>query len=396
MKKIEDLLASYGLCCVLLVCLFCLTLFGTLYQVDHGLYEAKKVYFSSWFLPAGKGFVLPFPFFPGAMTCMTLLAINMFVGGLIRLRISGRNLGVVVVHVGIAFLLVSGLVKMATADEGNLRLFEGQQSSFFQSYHEWEVAVWPMSTPVAHGSPGHGDVGDAPKQEHVIPDELLSDLTDGRSRTFRAPGLPFELELSSFVPNCRIEPKGPMWESVGPPVDGFGILELPREKEAEFNVAGLHARVGDQRGILWGLELEPWTVHVGDQRYAVTLRHERYPMPFEIRLLDFIKEEHPGMTMAKAFRSHVLKVDETGEERILIQMNEPLRHEGLVLFQSSYGQSPRGDEYSVFSVVRNVSDKWPEYSMWVITVGMLMAFGRKILSFVKGQSKKRASAEVAA
>ena len=119
-------------------------------------------------------------------------------------------------------------------------------------------------------------------------------------------------------------------------------------------------------------------------------------MPFEIELLDFIKEEHPGMSMAKAFRSHVIKSDESGEEGVLIQMNEPLRQDNLVLFQSSYGSDQRGVEYSVFSVVRNVSDKWPEYSLWVITVGMVMVFGRKILGFVKTQAKRRAAAGGAA
>lgn len=380
MKKLTDVLASYGLCCVLLVCLFCLTLFGTLYQVDHGLYEAKAVYFASWFLHGKGEWVLPFPYFPGGLTCMSLLSLNLLLGGFVRIRITRRSLGVIITHVGIVLLLGAGLVKMATAEEGNLRLVEGEQSRFFQSYNKWEVAIWPL---------GEGGAVD----EHVIGDDFLSDLGGTRSRRFRAAGLPFELTLSSFVKNCRVEPKGPMWQSAGPPVDGYGILELPPEKEAEFNVAGMHARVGDEIGILWGLEAEPWTVHVGDERYAIALRHERYEMPFEIRLIDFIKEEHPGMTMAKAFRSHVIKIDDSGEERVLIQMNEPLRQDDLVLFQSSYGSTRRGQEYSVFSVVRNVSDKWPEYSMWVITLGMVLAFGRRILGFLRMQAMRRSIAE---
>jgi hypothetical protein len=383
MKKFLDILASFGLCCALLACLFCLTLFGTLYQVDHGLYEAKRVYFSSWFLDGGGEFVLPFPFFPGGMTCMGLLSLNRLLGGLVRIKLSKRTLGVVVIHVGIACLLGAGLVKMVTAEEGNLRLVEGQQSNFFQSYTRWEVAIWPME----QGRDVH---------EYVIQDDFLSDLSGDRSRTFHAPGLPFELELSSFVKNARVEPKGPMWESVGPTIDGYGILEMDSEKEAEFNVAALHVRVGDQQGILWAVEQQPWTVHTDDGHYAITLRHERYEMPFEVRLLDFIKEEHPGMSMAKAFRSHVIKIDEDGEERVLIQMNEPLRQDNLVLFQSSYGSTRRGDEYSVFSVVRNVSDKWPEYSMWVITVGMVLAFGRKLIGFVRSQAKRRPAAGGAA
>ena len=383
MKKLTDLLASYGLCCVLLVCLFCLTLFGTLYQVDHGLYEAKDVYFSSWFLRGHDGFVLPFPFFPGGMTCMSLLALNMVLGGLVRLNISRRNIGVVVIHLGMGFLLVAGLVKMSFAQEGNLRLVEGQRSDFFQSYTDWEVAIWPLKP----GTVAH---------EHIIGQALISDLTGDRSRTFHAEGLPFDLTITNFVKNSRVEPKGPMWEATGPVVDGYGILELAPDKESEFNVAALQVTVGTETGILWALESQPWTVQVGGQHFALALRHERYEMPFQIELLDFIKEEHPGMSMAKAYRSQVMKIDDSGSERVLIQMNEPLRQGGVVLFQSSYGSTRTGTEYSVFSVVRNASDKWPEYSMWVITLGMLMTFGRKLVGAVKTQSRRRAAAEKAA
>ena len=385
MKKFLDFLASYGLCCILLICLFCLTLFGTLYQVDHGLYEAKEVYFSSWFLHGRDGaWVWPFPYFPGGMTCMSLLMVNMLLGGLVRMKISKRNIGVVIIHLGIAFMLGAGLVKMAFAEEGNLKLVEGQQSNFFRSFYKWEVAIWPLD---------HEGGIEEGVEEYVIRDSYLTDLVGDRSRTFRAPGLPFELTLSNFVKNCRVERKGPMWESAGPPVDGYGLLEMPPDKESEFNVAGMHARVGDEVGLLWGLEAQPWTVHVGDKHYAITLRHELYPMPFAIKLLDFEKEEHPGMSMARAFRSRVIKIDEDGEERVLIQMNEPLRQDNLVLFQSSYGSTRRGEEYSVFSVVRNVSDKWPEYSLWVITLGMLITFSRKLLGFVKSQVKRRAAPE---
>ena len=384
MKKLLDFLASYGLCCILLICLFCLTLFGTLYQVDHGLYEAKAVYFGSWYLYTKEGFVLPFPGFPGGMTCMLLLTVNMFLGGLIRIKISKRNFGVVIIHIGIAFLLASGLVKMATAEEGNLKLVEGQKSRFFESYNNWEVALWPL------GKAGEID-------EYIIRHDQLSDLTGTLARSFHAEGLPFELTLTNFVKNCQVQPKGPMWQSTGPVVDGYGILAQKPDKQAEFNVAGMHAKVGDKTAILWGMESQPWTVELPNgERWAVAMRHESYEMPFEIKLIDFIKEDHPGLSMARAFRSRVIKIDENGEQPVLIQMNEPLRKNNLVLFQSSYGNTRRGDEYSVFSVVRNVSDKWPEYSLYVITLGMLITFVRKLLGFVKSTNKKRTAAAGAA
>ena len=381
--RVMDLLGSYGLACLCLFALFVLTFQGTLYQVDHGLYAAKQRFFESWFVwtdVAG----MSVPTFPGGLTSMSVLALNLLVGGLIRLRVTKRNVGVAIIHVGIVFMLCAGLVKLAVADEGHLTLFEGERSSHFVSYNLWEVAIWKG-----------GETGDT--VVHLIDDEHITDLTDGRSRTFTSPDIPFDLRLSGFLPNCEVLPKGPMWQAAGPVVEGFGLRPLPWEKEAERNVAGLHASadVGGEvkQGILWGFERHPWTVEVDGEVWGVSLRHQRYPMPFTIVLEDFQKEDHPGITMAKAYRSEVQKIEDGQSERILIQMNEPLRHAGLVLFQSGWGPQNAGPGarlYSTFSVVDNPSDKWPEYSLWVITVGLLMAFGRKLLAFLRSQSKRRA------
>lgn len=384
LKKLIDVLSSYGLACALLLCMFFLTLFGTLYQVDHGLYEAKDKFFASWFLWTGAG-GLSWPYFPGGLTCMGLLSVNMFLGGFVRLRITQRNFGVVIIHMGVAFMLLAGLVKLSMAEEGKLTLAEGQKSNYFDSYYLWEVAIWDLD-----GGPN--------QTEYVIQDKYFSDLEGDDSRRFKMDGLPFELELSGFLPDCRVLPKGPNWQASGPVVDGFGLLAGRSGSQDESYLAGMHARaMADgkvQSGILWGMQFEPWTVQAGGKRWAVDMRHERYEMPFTIRLERFEKEDYPGITMAKAYRSTVTKYEDNSEERILIQMNEPLRKDNLILFQSSFGNQG-GATYSTFSVVRNISDKWPEYSLYVITLGMMMTFILKLTKFIRREAKHRslASAE---
>ena len=141
--RIHGVLSSLELCCVLLLCLFVLTILGTFYQIDHGLYAAKKRYFESLLLWHEVGGI-SIPVFPGGVACMLLLSVNMVLGGLLRARATARSIGVVIVHVGILFLLVAGLVKMISGEEGTLRLFEGQQSDYFESEHHWEVAIWEI------------------------------------------------------------------------------------------------------------------------------------------------------------------------------------------------------------------------------------------------------------
>lgn len=378
-----DTLGSFGLACLCLFALFVLTVQGTLYQVDHGLHDAKQRYFESWFIwseVAGTSI----PIFPGGVLCMSLLALNLVVGGMLRLKVSKRTLGILTIHVGIAFMLIASLVKMTNADEGHLTLMEGEQSDFFKSYTEWEVAVWEADKLSG-------------VTEYVIDDQYLIDLDDDSSRTFSFDGVPFELELSNYIAHCDPLPKGPNWVASSPVVDGFALLERPKNKEAEQNVAGLHASVtidGEtQSALLWGFERYPWTVKAGGKTWAIGMRHRRYEMPYAIRLDDFQKEDHPGIGMAKAFRSFVYKVENNAEERVLIQMNEPLREGGLVLFQSGWGPQGAGPNqplFSTFSVVRNPSDKWPEYALWVITLGMVYDFGRKLYRFINRNLRKAA------
>lgn len=380
MKRLIDVLSSLGLACLLLLAMFFLTFYGTLYQVDHGLYEAKQIYFSSWFLWTQK--IGPsLPYFPGGLTCMSLLTVNMFLGGFIRMRITQRNIGVVIIHGGVAFMLLAGLVKTLSAEEGKLTLPEGSESNFFDSYYDWEVAIWDL------------DAGPDQK-ELVIPGKLFSDLEGDRSRRFKAVGLPFELALYGFLPDSRVLPKGPNWRASGPIVDGYGLLEGSRGKQDESYVAGIHAQVfvnGQvEEGLLWGRQFHPWTVQAAGRRWAIDMRHERYEMPFTIRLEQFEKEEYPGSSMAKAFRSTVTKIEGDSSERLLIQMNEPLRSDNLVLFQSSYG-SQGSRTYSVFSVVRNISDGWPNLSMWIITLGMLLTFTSKLYKYILRENKYRAA-----
>ena len=310
-----DFFSSYALAIVLLVCLFLLTVFGTLYQVDHGLHAAKERFFASWFLWTEVG-GLRLPTFPAGMTCMMILSINMLVGGLLRLKISRRTAGVVVVHLGIAFLLVSGLVKQWTADEGYISLAEGRVAEAFQSDHLWEVSVFEVT-------------GADTVEELVIRHGEFEDLGRDQRRRFTSDDLPFDLLLSNFMPSATVQDAGA--GRGGVELDGFRLLAIPPDPEPGRNAAGLVVEISgggsSGRALLWGFQVTPWTFEAGGRIWAVDLRHARYKMPFRLRLEDFQKEDHPGMGMAKAYRSDVTKIEDEREERVRIQMNEPLRSE---------------------------------------------------------------------
>jgi hypothetical protein len=382
-----DILGSYWLACTLLGFLFLLTYLGTLEETEHGLFEVQKKYFESLFLVHDLGGFLPIPL-PGVYLVLILLAANLLVGGIICMRKNSSTVGVLVIHLGIAVMLAAGLVKLKLSDDGHLMLFEGQVSDEYTSYFDWEVAVWDASQTQ--------DV-----KEWIVPGTDFADLEGEASRTFTAPDLPLKLVFSHFEKNGNALPKGPMWKADNPVIDGYSLKREPLEKEAEHNVAGIYVHATDAQGgnardgILYGLERYPFTCAAGGKTWAIDLRHKRYKMPFSIRLAKFTHELHPRTPIAKVYMSDVVKEEHGVQQSVKIQMNEPLRAEGLVLFQAGWGPegAPAGTPlYSDFAVVRNPSDQWPLISCVIIGLGMVLTFGQKLARYMQAQAAERSSA----
>ena len=92
------------------------------------------------------------------------------------------------------------------------------------------------------------------------------------------------------------------------------------------------------------------------------------------------------------FVSQITRIEEGSEAKVTIQMNEPMRYAGLTFFQASYGPPGAGPGqrmYSVFEVVRNPADKWPEYSLYVVTFGMLVTFLTKFGGYLAASSRRK-------
>lgn len=380
-RRLFAVLSSIGLACVLIILLGILTWLGTLEQVDYGLYEVQKKYFESFFLVHDAGGV-PIPL-PGANLVLCVLAVNLILGGMVRLRKSWSKAGILVTHLGIAMILLSGFVKMYFSEDGHVTLYENERADWFQSYFRWEIAI-------------REEAAGGVVREYVVPQEDFLDARGERVVRLANDELPFELEVQHVLQNCWPSPKGPMFDVDMPVVDGVYLERRPMAAEAEQNVAGLYVASVDAEsgartpGILWGLESAPWTVEAGGGRWAVTLRKERYPMPFTLVLDEFTKEDHPRMNMPKSFSSDVT-VEEDGSSRpVEISMNEPLRDRGLVLYQASWGPSTAGPGdplFSTFSVVRNPADQMPLWGCVVTAIGLLLHFLRKLARHVRAEGR---------
>ncbi|MCX5769756.1 MAG: cytochrome c biogenesis protein ResB [Candidatus Hydrogenedentes bacterium] len=356
MKKAFRILSSYELSCVLFLLLFVLTLLGTLYQVEHGLYQAQQKYFASFFLIHWLLGVLPIPL-PGGYLVMGLTFVNLLLGGVVRVRKDWRRLGILLGHVGILMLLAGAFISYQYAQSGSVTLYEGESAGEFSSERDWEIGVREAG-------------GSEPVTEYIIRGGNFQMLRGGRTGTFYFANIPFELMLTGYDPAARATQ-----EVVLPSIRA---AVLPKDTGAA------------QERILWAGS-EPAAVDVAGKSYAIELRRGRWPLPFTIQLDKFTRELHPGTNQPKLFRSDVTKIESGIEQPARISMNEPLRHNGYTFYQSSWGQAGAGSSerlYSTLAVVRNPADKLPLWACLVITLGLTLHLGQKLLRYLLAQRVK--------
>lgn len=385
---IVRVLGSFGLAVALIFTLFLLTWFGTLEQVEHGLYDVQKRYFESWFVVHHLG---PVPILlPGGMKVMVLLALNLLVGGMIRIRWNRRNAGVLIAHFGMAFLMVAGAVKQFSSEDGLMKLLPNEQRGVFESGTRYEVVIWD-ATDAMRG----GDSIPAPITEHRIDPDDVRVLTGEKRRTFHSDVLPFDVVLERFITNARIVPAAGIGLPTNPVIDGWTAQFVATAKVDSVTIPAVYATVltpdgGRKQGILWGMEIVPWTFELGDRTWAMTLRRELYDLPFELRLDEFRKEFHPGIAMPRAFESDITRVKAGEPDRqVLVEMNQPLREDSYVVYQAQYGTEPNGVDYTVLQIVRNPSDQWPKYAAYVIGFGLLLAFGQRLFDYLGSEKRRR-------
>jgi hypothetical protein len=366
-------LISPRLTVVCLAFLMVLTFWGTVYQVRHGLYAAQEMFYNSWFFMAW-GF-LPFP---GTQLVLAVLLVNL-VGYLLRSLLTERiKPGILLVHLGLLLLLVGGAVTHYLAEESQLTLEEGASANVAVAYHEWELAVWKET--------------DARRSVIAVD---ADGLRPGDEITF--PGLPWTVAVEQFYRNARAfqMKDGSTPEGL---VSGLGISSLqpaPLEKEPERNTAAgvfVVAAPGQDaarlRVLLFGEEVCPRALDVGDVKYHLALRRTRHPLPIHVRLLDFQREMHPGTEMARRFSS-LVEVDADGIRReVTISMNKPLRHRGFTLYQSSYSETPDGRQSSTFAVARNYGRLIPYVATGIMVLGMVVHF----LAMMMERAKRESSA----
>jgi len=335
--------------------LFILTFWGTIDQVQNGLYLSQARFFNSWAFTFW-GFVP----FPGARLVLWVMFINLSSVAAIRLVYRWDKLGITVIHAGLMLFFVAAFVTFHSVEEANITLMEGEATNTASAYHNWELAVWTQED-------GRNQVV-AFDSDHLQKGDKLS---------FERYGM--TANVLAYYRNC--EAYGAEGEHDHDTVlNDSGIKTLKPvglSKEPEKNIPGVIIKLegtdqGTQNILLFGREADPYQFIKDGRTHYVKLRLKRFEIPFIIRLKDFTMERHPNTDIARSYESLVEVISRKVPREVLISMNEPLRHKDYTMYQASYSVDQMGREHSTLAVVRNQGRWLPYIATFITFAGLLI------------------------
>lgn len=359
-RRILEKLASIELGLVCLAGLLALVAACTLAQVKLGTFGAVDVYIRAWWLWTAVGGVR-LPVFPGGALIGLVFAVNLAAAMVVRHTWYGGKRGLLLAHLGILMLIVGEFVTAALSVESNLSFEEGATKSWSESYRRVELALVEVTDPGL-------------ERVHAISASRLA-----RGGTIADPRLPVSLRVVEWHANAHVMKRDPK-DTHGHPTASHGagkgqvahgLPPVSADDQANAPAVLLELLEGARSLGTWLVSAEwaPQPVTVGQRRFELSLRNQRYYHPFSLTLKDFTHDRYAGTDIPKNFSSLVRLVDaERGQDReVLIWMNHPLRYRGLTFYQASFGKN---DTLSVLQVVRNPGWTVPYLACILVAVGM--------------------------
>jgi hypothetical protein len=373
LDRLIGFFTSLRLTVVCLALALVLVFWGTLAQVDLGLYKAQNEFFRSFIIYWGpRGASWKIPVFPGGYLIGGLLLINLIATQCRRLTFTADKIGLWMVHVGLILLLLGQLLTDLLSRESILHLRNGEARNYSETEREAELAVVDTTDPAAD-------------KVVAVPQGVLA-----RQKSIKPGDLPFTVRVKRFFPNSVVEERAA--DSPEPPAatQGIGpratVKELPRITEMDRrDVPSAVVEIETPQGSL-GTWLaseyveQPQEFAVGNRTYQLALRPRRHYKPYSIQLIKFQHDVYPGTDIPKNFSSRVLlERPQTGEKReVLIYMNNPLRYAGETCYQSGFDPDDKG---TILQVVHNPSWLTPYFSCVLVGLGLTIQFATHLFAF---------------
>lgn len=354
--------SSLKLTILLIALLSAVVIWGTLYQVDYGIYAAQKRFFGSWFF-----IVVTWLPLPGIKTIVLLLTINLLAAGarLFSLRIA--KIGILLLHVGTGALIVGAGFAASMISESSIMLNEGEKTSVALKYHAWQIAFYKKSNGTFR-SAGTRDI---------------AGLKKGQTLDFTEAG--FTAKVRESYANCS---------AIGPDPHGIKSLQNKAPQKDGNNTPGVvlavfhgsPANAPAPEMILYSGASVPSLFVINNDTIMGVLQPVQVPLPLSVQLIAFSKENHPGTDNAKSYQSHIHVKNDKIDRDAVVSMNRPFRYKSISFYQSGFSEN-EGKIASTLSVVTNPVRSIPYLSSILIILGLLYHCMYLFITFVKKAQK---------
>ena len=390
MQALLKFFSSLRLTVVLLALSLVLIFFGTLDQVEFGIWETQKRYFESFLVvwsyplqaPAGTSLQwLKIPL-PGGYLLGGFLLINLLAAHATRFKLTWKKSGLFCIHLGLILLLISELLTDIVSEESQIAIDEGGKNNYSETVLENELVFIDRS---------QNDFDTV----HTISTNLLK-----KGKRIAIPDSSLSVRALRYYPNSKIAraPEDSRGAPLNRTIANKGIVErmdlqvveqaMDYSQEA-INTTTAYIEVFDANDTSIGIWLvsnviddrfPKQTIETDSESLEVALRFKRYYHPFTVELIDFTHEKYPGTDIPFNFSSEVFvnDLDQNIKQKALIYMNHPLRYGGLTFYQASFANE---DKTSILQVVRNPGWLLPYISVLLMGLGMSFQFGMHFIKF---------------
>ena len=208
MKPLWKLLTSLRLTVWTLSLAILLVFFGTLAQVNEGLWNAQDRWFRSFWVvhePTDHWWVPPV--FPGGYLIGIVLLVNLIAAHISRFQWSTKKIGIHLTHLGVVTLLVGQLATDMLSVESHMRFREGESRSYSEGPRGDELV---FITDTAGG------------QDEVvaIPEPMLAGQKD-----ITHPKLPFTVRVKEYSVNGEVHAHARVLEIASQLAPAFAAVE---------------------------------------------------------------------------------------------------------------------------------------------------------------------------
>ncbi len=388
-EKILDYASSMGVGVICFLLLGLLVWFSTLEQAENGLKATLDRYYSYkaiYVVPHLEGRPVFIPL-PGAYWVCAVLFVNLFLGGILRIRKGINQIFIIIAHTGMIMLLVVGMVDHHYSIHGLMHTTTNGTYDYAFKQDATSIEVYSYTK-------GKKQKKNAP---FVIKHDMIEDIGHSKMRVFKVKDFPFDIEVRHFMRNANAletSKNTPTRKDLAV-IDGFFLRESEVDPALDIHFYGCYVTIAPHNGgkkqtILLSRQIRaPQTFAVDGTLYGIEMPNEIWKMPFEVKLRDSKGKYYPGTRRAEYYSSDITWTDESGSTNMQkIEMNEPLRYKGYTVYQAQWSPPQNEVKNSTFEIVTNPADQWPKWCLLISGVGLFFHFVIMLIKFLTRELNK--------